>query len=90
MNLVFRTTNNLTDIPIIICTSHAACQSDNMYPLHRLDVDTEGLMVLGKSHDFASHFNLLIRKNMVKRRYRTLLASTHTEALPGLQVGISY
>ena len=46
-------------------------QCDSMFTLHRLDVDTEGLMVLGKTFEFASHFNSLIRRreNGVKRRY---------------------
>jgi 23S rRNA-/tRNA-specific pseudouridylate synthase len=57
----------------------------SMYPLHRLDVDTEGLMVIGKNPDFASTFNLAIRQGRITRRYRTLLAhhsSSSVDSLP--------
>jgi len=42
--------------------------------LHRLDTDTSGLMVLGKSSEFTRAFNLQLAKETPQRVYRTLLA----------------
>jgi len=49
--------------------------------LHRLDTDTCGLMVLGKSLEFTRAFNLQLAAETLQRVYRTLLACSSNTRL---------
>jgi len=43
-----------------------------LHALHRLDVPTHGLLVMGKTARFTSHFNALMRDRRVHKEYRAL------------------
>lgn len=48
-----------------------------LYLPHRLDTDTSGLLLLGKSKKFASYFGSLLRlRQNVTKKYRAIIAST--------------
>jgi 23S rRNA-/tRNA-specific pseudouridylate synthase len=42
----------------------------SLHALHRLDVPTHGLLVLGKTLRFTSHFNALLRERQVRKQYK--------------------
>lgn len=44
----------------------------SLYSLHRLDVPTHGLLVMGKTLRFTSHFNALLRDRRVHKEYKAL------------------
>ena len=47
-----------------------------LYLPHRLDTDTTGIMLLGKSKDFTTYFgNLLTRRQNITKRYRAIVAA---------------
>ena len=53
-----------------------------LYLPHRLDLETSGLMVLGKTKDFTAHVSLQFKARKVDKRYRALIATSHENALP--------
>ena len=47
-----------------------------LYLPHRLDTDTTGIMLLGKSKDFTTYFgNLLTKRQNITKRYRAIVAA---------------
>ena len=61
----------------LACTARAlsegACAPlKPLHALHRLDVPTHGLLVMGKTARFTSHFNALMRDRRVHKEYRAL------------------
>jgi len=61
----------------LACTARAlsegACALRRpLHALHRLDVPTHGLLVMGKTARFTSHFNALMRDRRVHKEYRAL------------------
>ena len=59
------------------CTARAISEGASvplrpLHALHRLDVPTHGLLVIGKSARFTSHFNSLMRDRLVQKQYRAL------------------
>jgi 23S rRNA-/tRNA-specific pseudouridylate synthase len=56
-----------------------------LYSTHRLDTDTSGLILLGKTPEFASTFSRLMRDGHVRKVYRTLVAASTEVALKGLE-----
>ena len=50
--------------------------------LHRLDVDTSGIMVLGKTKEFTRAFNMQLARQIPHRVYRTLVACSSQMRLP--------
>jgi 23S rRNA-/tRNA-specific pseudouridylate synthase len=52
-----------------------ARQYDQLYLPHRLDVETTGLMVLGKSKEFTASMCRLFKERKVRKFYRALIAS---------------
>lgn len=47
---------------------------DQLYPTQRLDTDTTGLLVIGKTREFASYFSKILRQNGVTKVYKALVA----------------
>ncbi len=45
----------------------------SVYAMHRLDVPTHGLFVLGRSPAFMSHFGRLLRMHRVHKEYLALV-----------------
>ena len=61
----------------LACTARALAEQGSvlerpLHALHRLDVPTHGLLVIGKSARFTSHFNSLMRDRQVCKQYRAL------------------
>lgn len=59
---------------------------EDLFPLHRLDVETTGLMMIGKSKSFTSYFNRLQKSHRVLKRYKCIVSfhdvdSTNIQAL---------
>ena len=53
-----------------------------LYLPHRLDLETSGLMVLGKTKEFTADVSLQFKERRVAKRYRALIASSHGNAVP--------
>ena len=47
--------------------------------VHRLDLDTSGLMVLGQTHQAVAHLNAQFRERGVQKRYRALVRDAHPD-----------
>ena len=47
----------------------------DMSVLHRLDIDTQGMMILGKSPAFISAYNRYMRRKLITRAYRAVICS---------------
>jgi 23S rRNA-/tRNA-specific pseudouridylate synthase len=60
----------------IECTARALSENGSpphtLHALHRLDVPTHGLLIMGKSARFTSHFNALMRDRHVHKQYKAL------------------
>eukprot|EP00961_Rhodomonas_salina_P127586 1720359-Rhodomonas_salina.3 len=54
---------------------------DQLTALHRLDVPTHGLLVLGRTPSFTSHFNKLLRERTMSKEYRALVWARPAEGL---------
>ena len=49
-----------------------ALHAPSLHALHRLDVPTHGLLVMGRTARFTSHFNWLMRNRQVHKEYKAL------------------
>ncbi len=47
----------------------------SLWPVHRLDHDTAGLIVLGRSHKFARHFQTWLKNGLVEKYYRAICST---------------
>ena len=48
-----------------------------LFPPHRLDTDTSGLMVLGKTKEFAGFFAKIMARRQIKKKYKVLVAGVN-------------
>eukprot|EP00741_Cyanophora_paradoxa_P020288 tig00021244_g19582.t1 len=62
-----------------VCEQVAAVLGEAVFVTSRLDQPTRGLLVLARTRDFLSRFNLLLRKHKVRKRYRVLAAAEAPE-----------
>lgn len=56
-----------------------------LYATHRLDADTSGLMLLGKTPEFAATFSALMRDGHVRKVYKALISASEQSALDGFE-----
>ena len=66
---------------IVECFKNAL-RLPTLYLPHRLDLETSGLMVLGKSKEFTADVSLQFKERRVSKRYSALLASNTPSSAP--------
>lgn len=64
----------------VIGTMQKLLMREDLHPTQRLDTDTTGLLVIGKSPEFAAHFGSLLRLGGVKKTYKALVAAASISA----------
>ena len=61
-----------------------------LYLPHRLDTDTSGLLLLGKSKKFASYFGSLLKlRQNVTKKYKAIVASTSSNTINDVLIRIN-
>jgi 23S rRNA-/tRNA-specific pseudouridylate synthase len=51
-------------------------EQEKLYPVQRLDTDTTGVLVIGKTPEFTAYFNQLLRQKKVHKVYKALVAGS--------------
>ena len=75
------TLDNYFENVFVRAKSEVKCEGE-LYLPHRLDTDTSGLLLMGKSKKFAGYFSSLLRlRQDVTKRYRAIVASTSSDTI---------
>ena len=65
---------------VMECVRKALLQCDKLYNPHRLDVATSGILVFGKSKQFAREFGHMIRQHEVAKTYKLLVVNSFKQS----------
>ena len=69
------TVDNFYENVVVAVAKHM--KIPRFFPPQRLDTDTSGLLILGKTTEFAAFFSHMIRKRLVKKTYRVLIGGVN-------------
>jgi 23S rRNA-/tRNA-specific pseudouridylate synthase len=72
------TTDNIHE-NVVECVAKLI-RTSKLFPPHRLDTDTSGLMVLGKTKEFAAFFAKMMARRQIKKKYKVLVAGVNIRA----------
>lgn len=73
---------------VLKCMTGVISDTTELFPVHRLDEDTSGLLLFAKKREAAKYFNQLIRFKCLKKSYRMIMAANSRSELEKV-VGLS-